>query len=486
MRRRRRIVCVLSASLVLFLAQPAAAQGVRGWASTQLRYLEMQPLQLDTALAGDVVYDADGNARVDGQLIWCAEAPCPYYRPVAVQDAVVGTQDIGLTAWGLGMTGLSVTVLMRGRDRVSGDLDWPLAEDPFDLMVGYAELRRGGARIRAGRQETPTGLGFRAFDGGSARYDWRNLWIEGFGGRSLARGLSEPARDALRGVEDFVRDKDAHLFGGAAGYRWGVSGIGLRYQREIWADRVGILSERASADIHTVLPLSVRLRGSVDYDIAFDRVGKANITLQRGFLGGRLMAELEARRYVPYFDLSTIWGFFSPVPFHEAGIRLNVGLSRGTGLRLGVAAREYDDPNAVTVFRPLRNRGYRAQAKAMWSPAQWAQVDAGYDLDWAAHSFLHSFDGSVATQWRPEFRTRVFGTSFQQFEAFRLGDGRAYGGGFGLEWTVTDRILLDGAISVIRQEAGRDGPNDAWSQTRASLGLRYEFGEDPGLRRRRR
>jgi hypothetical protein len=198
------------------------------------------------------------------------------------------------------------------------------------------------------------------------------------------------------------------------------------------------------------------------------------------------MAELEARRYVPYFDLSTIWGFFSPVPFHEAGIRLNVGLSRGTGLRLGVAAREYDDPNAVTVFRPLRNRGYRAQAKAMWSPAQWAQVDAGYDLDWAAHSFLHSFDGSVATQWRPEFRTRVFGTSFQQFEAFRLGDGRAYGGGFGLEWTVTDRILLDGAISVIRQEAGRDGPNDAWSQTRASLGLRYEFGEDPGLRRRRR
>ena len=120
------------------------------------------------------------------------------------------------------------------------------------------------------------------------------------------------------------------------------------------------------------------------------------------------------------------------------------------------------------------------------SPVSCIQLDAGYDRDWAAHSFLHSFDGAVAAQVRPGLRTRFFGTSFQQFEAFRLGEGRAYGGGAGLEWTLTDRIRVDGAVSVIRQSAGRDGPNDAWSQTRASFGLRYEFGEDPGLRRRRR
>lgn len=475
------------AALFLLMAPAAAAgQGVRGWTSTQVRYLEMQPLQLDTALAGDVVYDADGNARVDGQLIWCTEAPCLYYRPVAVQNAVVGSQDVGLTAWGLGVTGLSFTVLVRGREHLSGELEWPLSEDPFDVLVGYAELRRGGLRVRAGRQESPSGLGFAAFDGGSARWDEANLWVEGFGGRSLARGLSEPAREALRGIEDFVRDQEAYLFGGAAGVRWGVSGAGIRYQREIHSDRAGIISERAAFDFQTVLPLQLRLRSSVDYDIAFGRLGKANVTLQRGILDGKLLAEVEARRYVPYFDMSTIWGFFSPVPFHELGLRLNAGLSRGTGVQLGFAAREYDDPGVAVVFRPLEDRGYRAHAKAMWSPRERVQVEAGYDLDWAAQAFLHAFDGSVAVQWLPELRSRFFGTSFQQFEAFRLGDGRAFGGGLGMEWMATDRIRVDGLMSVIRQEAGRGGENDAWNQTRASFGLRYEFGEDPGLRRRSR
>jgi len=210
------------------------------------------------------------------------------------------------------------------------------------------------------------------------------------------------------------------------------------------------------------------------------------VTLQRGVLDGRLITEVEARRYVPYFDMSTIWGFFSPVPFHEVRFRMSAGLGRGAGIQMAVAAREYDDPSTTVVFRPLENRGYRAELKGMWSPAEKVQVDAGYDLDWAAHAFLHSFDGSVAVDWLPRLRTRFFGTSFQQFEAFRLGDGRAYGGGMGAEWTVTDRIRLDGLVSLIRQEAGRGGENDAWNQTRASFGLRYEFGDDPGLARRRR
>lgn len=475
--------------LALCLAlTPAAAttQGVRGWAATNVRYLEMQPLQLDTAQVGEVVYDSEGNARVDGQLIWCTEAPCLYYRPVAVQNAVVGSQDLGFTAWGLGVTGLSFTALLRGRDHLSGELDWPLADDPLDVLLGYAELRRSAFRIRAGRQESPSGLGFSAFDGASVRYDGPGLWAEGFGGRSLARGLSEPAREALRGIEDFVRDQEAYLFGGAAGYRWGVSGVGMRYQREIHSDRAGIISERAALDFQTVLPWQIRLRSSVDYDVAFGHFGKANLTLQRGILDGRLITEVEARRYVPYFDMSTIWGFFSPVPFHEVRLRLSAGLGRGAGVQMAVAAREYDDPSTTVVFRPLENRGYRAELKGMWTPVEKVQVDAGYDMDWAAHAFLHSFDGSVAVQWVPRLRTRFFGTSFQQFEAFRLGDGRAYGGGLGAEWTVTDRVRLDGLVSVIRQEAGRGGENDAWNQTRASFGLRYEFGDDPGLARRRR
>ena len=69
-------------------------------------------------------------------------------------------------------------------------------------------------------------------------------------------------------------------------------------------------------------------------------------------------------------------------------------------------------------------------------------------------------------------------------------DGQEWMAGYarmdGLEWILSDRVRVDGVVSMIRQEAGRDGPNDQWNQTRASFGLRYEFGEDPGLRRTRR
>ena len=480
-----------SAALVLLLLSvaggwaPLEAQGVRGWVQSWVRYMEMQPLQLDTALAGDVVYDANGDARVDGRLIWCTQTPCNYYRPAPIQTATLGSQDVGFTAWGFGMTGLSATVLLRARDHFSGELDWPLADDPLDVLVAYGELRQGAWRLRAGRQAAPSGLGFAGFDGASVRRDGGSLWAEAFGGRSLQRGLNEPAREALRGIEAFVRDQEAYLVGAAAGYRWGVSGIGLRYQREIYSDRGGLVSERGSMDFHTVLPWSLRLRGAADYDFAFGQVGKANLTLQRGLFDGRLISEFEVRRYVPYFELNTIWGFFSPVPFHEARVQFSAGLARGAGLQVALAAREYDDPNATVIFRPLENQGYRAEVATLWTPLERVQVDLGYDLDWGAASFLHAFDGSVRVDWTSAFATRAFATSFQQFETFRLGDGRAFGGGLALEWTVTSRVLLDGNVSMIRNDGGRGGPGDEWNQTRASFGLRYEFGEDPGLRRRR-
>jgi hypothetical protein len=482
----RCLALVLATGLLLAVPAQVEAQGVRGWARSQVRYLEMQPLQLDTAGVGEVVYDPEGNARVDGRLIWCTSAPCAFYRPVAVQNAVLGSQDVGFTAWGLGLQGLSVTTLIRARDHFSGELDWPLANDPVDVLVAYAEYRKGAARVRLGRQESPSGLGFRSFDGGAVRVDTRGFWGEGFGGRSLARGLNEPAREALRPVEDFVRDQEAYLFGGAVGYRWGVNGLSLRYQREIYSDRAGLLSERASADLHSILPFGIRLRTSADWDFAFARVGKANFTLQRTLASGRILAEVEARRYVPYFDLSTNWGFFDPVAFNEVGMRLNAGFGRDFGVQLGVAAREYEATNVDPFLRPLENRGYRGELRANWRPGPRIAVDAGYDLDWATSAFLHSADGSVRVFVTDELTLQMSGTSFQQFQAFRLGDGRAYGGSLGFDWALSPRVRLDGRLSMIRQSDGRGGPGESWNQLRGGMGLRYEFGSDPGLQRRRR
>ncbi|HSM06476.1 MAG TPA: hypothetical protein VK858_17775 [Longimicrobiales bacterium] len=482
------VAAVLIVGVALVGAGPVAAQGVRGWATSTVRYVQMQPLRLDTAFVEDVVYGEDGVARIDGRRIDClpTRTLCPYYRPAPVENAVLGSQDIGFTAWGLGLEGLSTTVLVRARDRFSGELDWPIYEDNFDVLVAFAELRRGMFRIRAGRQEATSSLGFAGFDGGSFRVDASAFWGEAFVGRSLARGLNETRREALRGIEDFVLDQEAVLIGGASGFRWTRGDVGVRYQREIWSDRSGLLSERAALDLTTALPWGLRLRSSVDYDLPFARLGKAHLTLQRALGSGRYLLEVEARRYVPYFELSTIWGFFSPVPFHEGRVRLSGGFGPDTGFRVAMAVRNYSDPGTTTVFAPMEDTGYRGEVGFLWSPAERVQVDLGYDLDWGPSAFLHAFDGSVAVDWVPSLRTRVFATSFQQFEAYRLGDGRAFGGGLGVEWILSDRVRLDGMWSLIRQDHGRGADDDVWNQNRATVGLRYEFGSDPGLSRRRR
>jgi hypothetical protein len=352
-------------------------------------------------------------------------------------------------------------------------------------MVAFAQLQRGRLRVRAGRQETPSGLGFSGFDGAAARWDERVWWLEGFGGRSLARGLSETRREALRGIEDFVPDQEAYLWGAAAGARVGATDLSARYQREIIADRSGLVAERAAFDLATVLPWALRLRGSADYDVPFGRWGKAHVTLQRALVDGRVLAELEARRYVPYFELSTVWGFFSPVPYHEGRLRVSAGLGRRHGLQVALAARSYGDPSTTTIFRPLEDDGWQAEAAGFWAPSAAVRLEASYQIDWGWSAYLSALDVGVRWQPLPSLALRATGTSFQQFEAFRLGDGRAVGGGFGAEWDATAAARLDGGFLVLRHDAGRGEADDVWNQTRAWFGLRWAFGEDPGMRRRR-
>ena len=96
---------------------------------------------------------------------------------------------------------------------------------------------------------------------------------------------------------------------------------------------------------------------------------------------------------------------------------------------------------------------------------------------------IGALDAAVGIRLADALRVRLTGTTFQQFEAFRLGDGRALGGGASFEWQASDRVRIDAGTLVLRQDAGRGGDDDVWNQTRGWFGLRYAFGDDPALRR---
>lgn len=483
------LLLLLLAAVALGWPGGLGAQGVRGWARTTAHYVQVRPLAVDTIALNDVTRGEDDVPRFEGHPVACTPGiHCTLYRMKPVDHVVHGTQDLSLTAWGLGVQGLSATVLLRGRADLAGDFTWPRSDDPFDAFLAYAQLVRDPIRVRLGRQEIRSGLGFASFDGAEVRWSpLERLRIEAYGGRSLARGLREPRHEALQGLQRFVPNQDAYLVGGAVQAE-PVPGTAVmaRYQREIWSDRSGLVSERASLTVRSASLAPLRLEGGADYDFAFARVGKAHVSLR--YPVSRWSADVEAtvRRYVPYFELHTIWGFFDPVAYHEAELRSSWWPSASVGVWASGARRWYEDAHASNFLRalePLRGTAWRASAGARWSPTASWSLDGRYHLEWANGAFLSS--GDLSARWSPHPRVRlgVTGTALQQFEEFRLGESVTVGGGGSGEVRVTQRLRLDAGVSVYQQlgEGRLFEIEEDWSQIRGWSALRIQLGHDPGL-----
>jgi hypothetical protein len=462
-----------------------AAQGVLGTATTTARYIQIRPIARDTVPHSEVVVDSTGVARWNGIPAACTPGTtvCQVYRSADVDGAVALTQDVSFTAWGLGMQGLSATVQLRVRADAGGTFTWPRTDDRFDAMLAYAELNRGLARVRLGRQRTLGGLGFAGFDGLSVRVDPnRFVSVEAFGGRSLARGLAEPRNEALQGLESFLPDRDAWLLGGVATVEpWPGGSVSARYQREIWSNRSALLTERASLELRTDLPRGLSVSAAGDYDFAFDRIGKANATVRVPFGARRnLWLEATARHYIPYFELWTIWGFFNPVGYNEGELQATWRPVRPLTLRAFAARRKYGDTGTEVVFSPITDHTTRVGGGLHWLATPALTVDGNLTLERGFGATMSSGDVSLRWQASSALSVSVNGTAFQQIEEFRVGDGTVLGGGPGFDYTIRGRTSLQGGYNIYRQTfEGRPGVAD-WNQSRGWAALRIGFGRDPG------
>lgn len=441
------------------------AQSARGWTSTTIQHVQLTPLAVDSLT---------GSAACGG------EPDCLIYGSGSRTGATALSQDLSFVAWGLGMRGLSVTGRLRSRVQLGGELDWPRADDRFDAILAYAEYVRPRLRARVGRQRTNSGLGFQGYDGASVRVaTGAHVELEAFGGRSLAQGLNQPAYQAFEGLEDLVIDQDAYLVGGIIEARLGGILASGRYQREIYRDRSALLSERASFTMSTRPTLGgFALRGQVDYDFGVGRVGKAEVTLSLPSVGSWATAA-SYRRYVPYFDLSTIWGYFRPVAFDEVSVRTSWNAT-GWNVWGSGAFRSYGDASTTTVLRPLSDTGWRGSAGAGWTPEGPWSAGATYRLEWAAGGFLSS--GQTRVGWAPGESLEVTFTAsaLQQFEEFRLGAGALVGAGLSATSALGSRVRLQGGGTLFRR--WRNRPEDSFdgSQTRFWSEVRIAVGGDPG------
>ncbi len=470
------------------LAAPLGAQGVRISGTTTVDYVDVQPLVMDSVLASSTSDSGLLRTTPDGIIVECvgADPYCRYYRSATRVSTGPLMQDLELSGWGLG-TGISVYAHGRVRTSIGNASEiWPFADDHFDLLAAYAELQRARWRVRLGRQWYASALGYNAYDGASIRASpIPGLSGELYGGWGLAQGwIGTRTSSAISAVEDFPPDDRGYIVGAALQYRPSLrGGVSVQYQRAIRTDRAALYSERMAAAADLLMG-GTRIDARAVYDLATGDFNDARLRAQHSF-GRRWIVSGEARHYLPFFELWTIWGAFSPVGYNE-GLLTATWSTSGERLRIDGSAsyRRYAETDAGVGFLPLRNDGWTVGADGSWRVAPAWTALGGYHIGVGYGASRSDFDAGVRWQRGERVWLGVNGSAFQTIEEFSVGEGRVLGLAVdgGVRLTADTRVAADVALYHHTQRGAAQLAN--WNQRRASVQLQWTIGRDPGLAER--
>lgn len=453
--------------LILLLAAPRAlpAQSFRFRSITTGRYVQLRPL----------VYDSTADTFVSGERTYAAPL----------------TEDVEISAWGLGVQGLRAYALVRFREAMGGGANviWPRYDDHFDALWAFLELDRLKYRIRLGRLERRSELGLYAFDGALATLrPRRNLRFEAYGGRGLARGFLEPYNStAISSLDPAIPSTGSLLFGASA---WASAGSGTwlsaLYQREITSDRSGLISERVALNGEAAAGRYLVFAGYADADLAMEQWGKARLSaMVRLPKGSRV--EVAAFRYRPIMPLNTIWGVFSPQSHRGFSLTGDYAATRRLTLSASYDRRSYDPATETTPHMPnLDDNSQTITAAARWIQGD-LQVNGQYHHLSGYGGGQSGGSGEVAYDRGGQVRFGVFGTGFQQAEEFRVAYGTVIGTGFNGRAQIGQALTVRGQIAKYWHTGTKGTSSPDWSQLRAMLGVEVVFGANadrlPGVAR---
>lgn len=461
------------------LAPALHGQGVRISGVTTVQSVDVRPFVVDSVLGSTVAGSTDWRELSSGVPAYCGlDTYCRWKRSGDRVNVVPVWQDLSLAAWGLGQ-GISVQAQLRARSQLGGgDITWPRANDHFDVLVAYVEIDRAIGRTRLGRQWISSGLGASDFDGLTFHRRMGKGMVEVFGGWSLLAGTDERHNGSLIGAVDDLPPDDAGMMFGARGRYQPTenSSVAAIYQRTIAQNRSQLYAERFAADA------SLRLkRATLDLTLV-DNLSSGDweeVRLRAMTPSNKTWSVMgEARHYLPFFELWTIWGAFSPVGYDEARTVITWRPAHTTatfGLHGG-----YRDYRETDAGMNVRTSGWRAGADASWQPREHWSAGATYDVD-VGFGGSRS-DATANMRWikSSDLFLGLQASALQNIYEFRVGTGRVIG------------LALDGAVRItpdarIAFDAGFYRNNNSngnavtdWNQRRASVRLEWTVGRDPG------
>lgn len=469
------------------LAPGAPAQGYRLRLDTRVQGVSYRGVILDSIPAADTVGTPGGGpTSPDGYAVRCstASAYCTYFRAGPVRRGGPLTTVADLSVWGVGVSGLSAHASARlGVDLGRAEV-WPGTSPAVHLLEGYAQYAVPRFTARAGRQGLSSRLGTTAFDGARlvVRDGALGLELGGFAGWALERGAALPVTSpALNPLDDFQPRRRQIVAGIGAG--WNGARLDLRadYLREVDPRSDHFVSERVGLVAVWRPGAQWSVSGGADYDLAAGWWGSAEGTV--AFTTRLANAAVGLRRYRPHFELWTIWGAFSPVPYQAAHAR--VALRVGSQLQLRARGERYTF-DAAEVSTPLvgaEREGWRWEVGSTVTPADRWTFDFGYHREFGSGAASAGTGGSIAYEAGRALRVTLHGATLDRPLEFRFSDAavRVYGLDAQGEVSRTVRLSL-GASRYVEKRARPDAAAFDWGQWRITARMVVELGRGADLR----
>ncbi len=479
---------VTATVLVAAGARGLAAQGYRLRLDNRAQSVSYRGVTLDSIPASDTVTGPTGGpTTTDGYAVTCnaGSAYCTFYRPGPMVHAAPISSTADFSVWGVGVPGVSIRGSVRGTVQTGDTGSWPGTHPAVELLEGYAQYATERLTAQLGRQAVGTRLGFTGFDGARVivRDAHRGLEATGYGGWGLARGVALPVTSpALNPLNEFRPQSRQLVLGLGAGWRGARFDAHVDYLREVDPSTDYFVSERAAFDLAVRPAAGWSFMGGADYDFAQGLWGSADATLRYEAPTGRVAAAIGARRYRPHFDLWTIWGAFSPVPYRALDFSIAASPLPSLRLRANGERYRYDDAAASTPLFQAETEGWRVGWGANYSLAPRWVFDAGYHAEFGPGAASRGFDATVRYAALDRLDLSAYGSTLDRPLEFRFDQSsvRAFGFSADARPAPSVRVQLGGG----RYAEDRQRPDAAafsWNQLRLDLRVILLFGSSADL-----
>jgi hypothetical protein len=466
---------LLAVAGLLGVAVPARAQSWLLRFNAAAQRVQFRGVSADSVPDSLVTTTATtGPVSPDGFAANCSgNNYCYFFRPGPILTGIPASAGVDMSLWGLGVQGLSVRVSARVYGDLSGSNVFPGTSPPFNLLEGYAEYLRDGLTVQAGRmleRGRLASVGTSGIDGLRATWRFHDDAVEvgGYAGWGFARGtiltVTSPAVDPLADYQPATRQL---VVGTVASLHLARLDVSTEYRREIDPLTDYIVAERAAVTAQVRLTPQLRLVSSADYDIAQALLGSGEASL--AYTGRDVWVTVGARHYRPFFDLWTVWGVFSPVPYNGVTGTFTVTPMKKLQLSANGEWFRYDNAAVGTPTVTLEDRGWRWGVSGTLTPAP------AWTIGLSGHGELTPGASSQGADMRASWRARdrlelsAEGGSLERPLELRFQDaGVRYAGG-SADYRAGERWQL--GISLDRYWDSRDRPDAAsfdWNQWRVS------------------